>query len=101
MRELKHGEVYRTVAQAHDTALLHSHLLTADHLLRCRHLMQHGLCCARAKIAGAKALISMQVYPRTGRFKDMSSEIEVELAAFSLTVIATVPASAPAAVAWS
>ena len=37
----------------------------------------------------------MQVYPRTARFKDMSSEIEVELAAFSLTVIATAPASAP------
>ena len=43
----------------------------------------------------------MQVYPRTGSFKDMSSEIEVELAAFSLTVIATAPASASPAVAQS
>ena len=63
--------------------------------------MQHWLYSEKMKTACAKALICMQVYPRTARFKDMSSEIEVELAAFSLTVIATAPASAPAAVAWS
>ena len=34
-----------------------------------------------------------QVYPRTARFKDMSPEIEVELAAFSVTILSTAPDS--------
>ena len=42
------------------------------------------------------------MYPRTASFKDMTPEIEVELAAFSITVIATAPDNdAPAAVTVS
>ena len=34
-----------------------------------------------------------QVYPRSGSFRDMSAEIEVELSAFSITVLSTAPGS--------
>ncbi len=37
--------------------------------------------------------VAVQVYPRSGSFRDMSAEIEVELSAFSITVLSTAPGS--------
>lgn len=37
--------------------------------------------------------VAAQVYPRSGSFRDMSAEIEVELSAFSITVLSTAPDS--------
>ena len=40
-----------------------------------------------------KFWVAAQVIPRSGSFRDMSAEIEVELSAFSITVLGTAPDS--------
>ena len=55
------------------------------------------LSCVRARRSGTsrqpKLWVAAQVYPRSGSFRDMSGEIEVELLAFSVTVLSTAAGS--------